>query len=281
MIMAALIGVVAGLGILMLLDQMNDRPTSFFELESLFDEPILAQFPIVKSGGKKGRVSVLELKDDRHMLVEAYQNLRSALVYKDTPANHPRRIVIASASAQDGKSTVSANFAITLANSGSRVLLVDADLRRGILHEQFAVPPEPGLAEVLTQQCPWNQAVVPTSVPNLFLLPAGTRPQRPGSLFAMHTNRFLAEIAGHYDYYLFDTAPVMAADDVSSLAPHVDGLIMVIRAGITSSRVAKAALNLLRQRRVNVIGLAFNGVQTTGGYEYYQDKNYHPRPSAN
>jgi capsular exopolysaccharide synthesis family protein len=278
LLMAALVGLVAGFGILILLDRMDDRPASIFELEGLFDHPVLAQLPLVKANKRKIGTPVIQLEDDRHMLVEAYQNLRSALIYKDSSENHPRSIVIASASTQDGKSTVSANLAIALAQAGSRVLLVDADLRRGVLHDRFSVPARPGLAEVLAQQCDWTQAVVPTFVPNLFLLPAGACPQRPGSLFAMHTSRFMAEIAGHYDYYLFDTAPVTAADDVSSLAPHVDGLIMVIRAGFTPGRVAKAALDSLRLRKVNVIGLALNAVQTNGhDYYNYKDKSYSPR----
>jgi len=281
MIMAALIGLVAGFGILMLLERLDDRPASFSELEVLFDQPVLAQFPLVKTIDKKNGAPILQLEDDRHMVVEAYQNLRSALIYKDTPANHPRRIVITSASARDGKSMVSANFAITLAQSGSRVLLVDADLRRGTLHRHFSVSGEPGLGDVFAQKCGWSEAVVPTSIPNLFLLPSGTCPRSPGSMFAMQAGKFLADIAGHYDYYLFDTAPIMAADDVSNLAPLVDGAIMVIRAGCTSARIAQAALDLLQLRKVNVIGLVFNAVQANGGeYYYYRDKNYYPGQPA-
>jgi capsular exopolysaccharide synthesis family protein len=281
LIMAAILGLIAGLGVILLVDQINDRPGSFFELEALFAEPVLAQLPLVKALNNRAGGPALKLEQEQHMLVEAYQNLRSALVYQDVPANHPRSIVIASAGAQDGKSTVAANFAITLAQSGSRVLLVDADLRRGLLHRQFGVASEPGLAEVLAQRCSWKEAVVPTAFPNLFLLPSGTRPPRPGSLFAMHTRRFLAEIAGHFDYYLFDTSPVMAADDVSSLAPHVDGVIMVIRADFTPGRIAKMALDTLRLRKVKVIGLAFNAVQINGGYHYYRDKNYHAAQPMN
>lgn len=278
LIMAALIGLFAGFGILVLRNRLDDRPASFFELEAQFDQPVLAQFPLLKPGDNKSGIPVLQLEDERHMLVEAYQNLRSALIYMNTPANHPRSIVITSASPDDGKSMVSTNLAITLAQSGARVLLVDADLRRGNLHEHFKVAAEPGLAEVLGQQCSWSEAVISTHVPNLSLLPCGACPRRPGSLFAMRTAKFLAEIAGHYDYYIFDTAPVMAADDVSCLAPHVDGLIMVIRAGYTSSRIARAALDLLHLRKVNVIGLVFNAVQTSGGqYYYYGDKEYYPR----
>jgi polysaccharide biosynthesis transport protein len=281
MLLAGLVGLVAAIGILMLLERLDDRPATCFELETQFDQPVLAQFPMLKALDKNTGVPILQLQDDRHMLVEAYQNLRSALIYKDTPANHPRSIVVTSASTNDGKSMVSANFAITLAQSGARVLLVDADLRRGVLHKHFSAPAGPGLAGVFARQCGWANAVVPTSIPNLFLLPSGARPQHPGRLFATEAGKFLADIATHYDYYVFDTAPIMAADDVSSLAPLVDGVIMVIRAGHTSSRIAQAALDLLHLRRVNVIGLVFNAVPTgSGGYYYYRDKNYYPSQPA-
>jgi polysaccharide biosynthesis transport protein len=281
MIMAGLIGLMAGVGLLMFKDRVDDRLSSVHELEPIFDEPVLGQIPRVKAINQKVGGPVLQLNDDRHILVEAFQNLRSALIYQDTPANHPRRIVISSANVNDGKSTVAANFAITLAQAGARVLLVDADLRRGTLHKHFAVSARPGLAEVLGQQCDWSKAIVPTAIPNLFLLPAGTCPPRPGSLFAMHATKFLTDIAGHYDYYVFDTPPITAADDVSNLAPHVDGLIMVIRSGSTSGRVAKMAMDLLRLRRINVIGLVLNAVpKGRGQYTYYADESYHPKTTA-
>ena len=108
-------------------------------------------------------------------------------------------------------------------------------------------------------------------------MPCGTTPRHSHNLFA-NAGKFLAEIAGHYDYYIFDTAPVMVADDVLSLAPHVDGLIMVIRAGYTSGRITRAALDLLQLRRVNVIGLVFNAVHPkTSGFYYYRFKEYYPQ----
>ena len=86
----------------------------------------------------------------------------------------------------------------------------------------------------------------------------------------------LKEAAEQYEFVLFDTAPVMAADDVSNLAPYVEGVIMVIRAGFTSGRVARAALDLLYLRKVNVIGIAFNGLKpNTSEYYYYKYKDYY------
>jgi capsular exopolysaccharide synthesis family protein len=215
------------------------------------------------------------------MLVEAFRNLRSAFVYKDSLQNHPKSIVVTSAIPNDGKSMTAANLAITFAQTGARVLLVDGDLRRGVMHKLFSVAASPGLAEVLAKQCSFSQAVVPTLIPNLYLLPCGKPPRHPGGLFVTRAEEFLKEIAGQYDYYLFDTAPIMAADDVSNLAPHVDGLMMVIRAGFTPGRVAKAALDLLNLRKVKVTGLVFNAVRANAGeYYYYRYKEYYPENQA-
>jgi capsular exopolysaccharide synthesis family protein len=276
--MAGLIGAVLGLGILLFISLLNDRPGSFSELEQLFDLPVLGQIPLVKS--KDSIVPpILQPDDDRFPLIESYRSLRSALLYKDAvkgeSVNPPKSIVIASAYPSEGKSTTAANFAITLAHAGARVLLVDGDLHRGLLHECFPAPVSPGFAEVLAGKCVWTDAVVPTEVPNLFLLPRGVALRRAGNLFAK-SGQFLAYMTGQYDYCVFDSAPVLMADDVLSLAPHADALLLVIRAGFTSGRIAKTAMDLLRQRRINTVGLVFNAVPlSTGDYYHYRAREYY------
>jgi len=279
LVMAGLIGLVLGIGILVLINKLDDRPGSFTELERLFEIPVLGQIPLMKAKDKKAGVPVLQLDDDRYTLIEAYRSLRSAFLYKDSLKgrlpDQPKSIVITSAIPNDGKSMVSANFAITLAQAGARVLLIDADLRRGVMQNHFTVADSPGLAEVLEGQCEWSHAVIQTSIPNLHLLPRGKSPRNTRHLFAK-TDKFMAEIKGHYDYYIFDTPPVLAADDVLSLAPNVDGLLMVIRAGFTSGRRAQAALAMLQQRQVNIMGLVFNGVPPKASdYYCYRYKEYY------
>ena len=175
-----------------------------------------------------------------------------------------------------------ANLAVMLARSGARVLLVDADLRRGRIHTQFEVPATPGLAEVLSEKQAWPSAVTQNSIPNLYILPRGTAPRHPGELFVKSIQRqFLKEAGGKYDFILLDSPPVMAADDVSNIAPYVDGVLMVIRANFTSGRVARAALDLLYLRKANVIGIVFNAVRSHGGdYYYYKYKDYYSKSSA-
>jgi polysaccharide biosynthesis transport protein len=281
LIMAGLIGLILGASILVLLNHLDDRPRTFIELEQLLDLPILGQIPLVKAKDRKTGVPVLQLEDDRYPLIEAYRSLRSAFLYKDSlkgqQANHPKSIVITSASPNDGKSMTAANFAITLAQAGARVLLIDADLRRGALHDLFSTSAGPGLAEVLAGQCVWDSTVIQTLIPNLWIMPCGKTPRRSHNLFA-NAGKFIGEITGHYDYYIFDTAPVMVADDVLSLAPNVDAAIMVVRAGFTSGRIALAALDLLHQRRINVVGVAFNAIHPkTADYYYYRAKEYYPQ----
>jgi capsular exopolysaccharide synthesis family protein len=278
--MASLIGFVFGSGILFLLKQLDDRPTSLTDLKEHFQELVLGQIPLLKVKDKNAGLPILREEDDRHEFVEAFSNLRSALVFKDSPDSHSKSIVVTSAAPVDGKSTVSVNLAITLAHAGARVLLVDADLRCGKIHKRFSVSDRPGLADVLGEICPWSKAVVQTSVPNLDLLPRGTFPAHPASLLVKQSGKLLKEFGNHYDYYIFDTAPVMVTDDVLSLAPHISSLIMVIRAGSTSGRVVKAALDLLYLRRVKVIGLVLNAVSPNMlEYNFYGYREYF-RPRA-
>jgi capsular exopolysaccharide synthesis family protein len=281
LVMAGMIGLVLGIGIMVFLDRLDDRPTSYSEVEKLFDLPVVGQFPLVKPKTRKEGVTILQLDDERYPMVESYRSLRSAILYRDSRKEFPRKIIISSARPGEGKSMVSANFAVTLAQAGARVLLVDADLRRGGLHKHFSVTATPGLSEVLSGHCAWADAAVQTSIPNLMLLPCGAYPRHPGNLFAKAAG-FLEQIAGHYDFYLFDTPPIMVGDDVLSLAPQMDGLILVIRAGFTPGRMARTALDLLKARQVNVVGLAFNGVSPkSSDYHYYKFKDYYPQhPTA-
>ena len=279
---AALLGLALAIGALLFLDRLDDRPHSFSELQDLFDETVLGQIPHIRVKDKKVSIPLLKEDDDRHALAEAYRSLRSSIMLQTFTEKQPRTILVASAIPGDGKSMTIANLAVMLARSGARVLLVDADLRRGRIHTQFELRATPGLAEVLCEKQAWPSVVAQNCVPNLFIVPRGTSSSHPGELFAKSIKqKFLKEAEGKYDFILLDTPPIMAADDVSNLAPHVDGIVMVIRANYTSGRVARAALDLLYLRKANVLGIVFNDVKSHGGdYYYYKYKEYYAKTPA-
>ena len=275
---AGLLGLGLGLAILILLDRVDDRMSSFTELEELFDEDVLGNIPREKSPDKNTVLPLLQSDDLRHPFVESYRNLRSSLLYMAETGTRPHTLLITSAVPNDGKSVTAANLAITLATGGSRVLLVDGDLRKGSLHSRFKIQADTGLSESLAQGLDWHKAVKETTVANLFLLPRGTMTHRSSELFLGPVmGKFLQETIKEYDYVLIDTAPVMAADDVTSLAPRVDGVIFVVRAEFTSARVVRASLDMLYQRRARVLGLVFNAVRMSVGgyYNYYRYQDYY------
>jgi capsular exopolysaccharide synthesis family protein len=277
MAIGSLVGVGLGLLLLLFIDRLDDRMISMTELKELFDEEVVGQIPRERSRGRTREVALVGPKDERHSFVEAYRNLRSSLLYMAEAAARPKILLVTSSVPDEGKSLTAANLAVTMASTGSRVLLVDADARKGALHARFQVPAKPGLTEVLGQGLNWEEAVQATKIPNLFLLPQGAFAPNASELFISQANKqFLQGAAAKYDYVILDTVPVMAADDVTSLAPNVDGVLFVIRAEFTSARVAHAALASLYQRQVRVLGLIFNSARPNlEDYYYYRYKSYY------
>jgi capsular exopolysaccharide synthesis family protein len=274
------IGALVGLAILFVLDKLDDRISSFMEIRANFVEDLLGQIPREQA---KGGVGLLVPNDSRHSLVESFRTLRSSLIFLPVENVRPKTLMVTSATPGEGKTTISSNLAISMAFSGAKTLLVDADLRRGRLHNLFGLSSDdqPGLSKVLQQQVSWQDAIVPTSTPNLSLLPRGKTLAHPGEHFlGKVTDQFLQDIYKHFEYIIFDSAPVMAADDALSLAPKIDGTIFVVRFTVSSVRSTRKSLELLTQRRVNILGLVCNDVKLSEseyGYGYYYDYKSHEK----
>ncbi len=277
LVFAAIGCVVASVALLLFLDRLDDRVNSFTELQELFEEPVLVQIPREKGSKRRSAVALLQPGDERHSFVEAYRNLRSSLLFMSEGQPRPKKLLLTSSIPNEGKSLTVANLGITLARAGSRVLLVDGDLRKGVLHHRFGLEAEQGLSEVLTEQRHWQDMVLPTSCKDLFLLPRGSTSTDSSELFLRPiTATFLKETEAAYDFVVLDTAPVMAADDVTTLAPLADAVLFVLRAEHTSARLAHAALDLLYQRNARVLGIVFNAVRpSSGDYYYYKYRDYY------
>ncbi|MEY2512198.1 MAG: polysaccharide biosynthesis transport protein [Verrucomicrobiota bacterium] len=273
------IGALAGIAILLLLDRIDDRMASFGEFQNHFSENVLGQIPKEKT---KGRVTLLQPDDARHIFAESYRNVRSSLFFMPYEGPRPKTMLITSSVPNEGKSTISSNLAITMALSGARTLLIDGDLRRGALREAFGVSSTIGFSEVLKQEVNWQEVVVPTTYENLFLLPRGKTLGQPSEhLLRESTDALLRDMYDHYDYIIIDSSPVLAADDSTSLAPKIDATLFVVRLSYTSARLTRKSLELLYNRQVNVPGVILNYVDTSlPEYYYYQYSEYYNTPVA-
>ena len=280
--LAAASGLLLGLAALAVLAQCDDRILTTTDLETVLGTQLLAQIPRVGAkGGNQEALSVLGEGDERHAFAESLRSLRSSLVFLPAEGAAPRSFLVTSAVPAEGKSTVASNLAVTFAFAGATVLLIDGDLRRGRLHEQFKVENEAGFADILMQERAgkWREAVKLTRTPGLSLMSRGNLIQNPGENFLKReTNHLLAEMYSVYDYVIIDSAPVMVADDTTSLAPKIDATIFVVRYGESSTRTSRKALELLNRRQANVLGIVCNDVEVSAQeYYYYRYPEYYGR----
>lgn len=268
------LGLLGGLGLVFLLHKLDDRLESAEELEKALDEPILGQIPIVsRRDAKDGVISVDRLAAD-NIFVESFRGVRSSVMFGDLGS--AKQVMMATSSVPgDGKTTFTVNFAITLAKAGNRVLLVDADLRRGTVADYFGLPQTPGLSDVLGGAENWADVLHETQHPTLLVITQGGAVPNPGELLLARTfGRFLQQARREFDYIIFDSPPVIGMDDAASLASHCDGLVFVYRVGTTSLKLAKLAVNTTRQRGGRILGLILNGV-SIGSPDYYYTAYYY------
>ncbi len=280
LLMGLLVGLAAGCGVLLLIDRLDDRINSQSEFEARFAEYVIGHVP---QEGRKSRVAMIKANDERHAFAEAFRNIRSSIYYMPIEGERPRSFLVTSATPAEGKSTISTNLSITFAVAGSKVLLVDADLRRGSLHDQFEIEVSPGFSDVLEKGTEWWATVQKTDQPNLDVIPRG-KPIVNASEFFLNERfgNILAEMHKVYDYIIIDSPPVLAADDATSLAPKIDSVLFVMRLSQTLARQARRSLDLLYARQANVLGVVLNCTTPhMPEYRYYyQYRGYYHEEAA-
>jgi non-specific protein-tyrosine kinase len=218
--------------------------------------------------------NLITITNPRSPISEAYRTLRTNLEF--TSLDKPiRSMVVTSAAPEEGKSTTLANLAVTIAQAGKKVILVDCDLRRPALHQIFDARNAPGLTDMMRddalKQTPPLQE---TGVANLQLLASGTIPPNPAELLASRKmNDVIAALQQQADMVLFDAPPVIAVTDAAVLASKVDAVLLVISAGKTKREHAKKAKALLDKVNARLIGTVLNNVKGEASlYQYYSSE---------
>lgn len=204
---------------------------------------------------------------------EAYRALRTNLLFSKKTGKI-NTMVVTSIAPGDGKSFTSANVAISIAQQRHNTLLVDADLRRGVLHNTFGLGKEPGLTNYLSNSHTFSQVIKETYVPNLSMVTCGAMLPNPSELLGSgNMTRFLEQARRRFEVIIFDSPPLNAATDAVVLGIQVDGVVLVIRRGKTNWNVAKSKLEMFDKIDSRFLGAVFNGANTNlahDGYSYYQ-----------
>jgi succinoglycan biosynthesis transport protein ExoP len=268
-------GFLGGLVLAFVVESIDDRMQTSEEVESISTLASLATIPHMDDSPLRRKRPGLEesvvsteirqltaLHSPKSLAGEAYRGLRSSLLLSsiDKP---PRVIVLTSAFPGEGKTTTAVNCALALAQRGERVLLVDADLRRGSLHQLFHISDRGfGLSSVLSR--PEERIVAPAplpELPKLHVLPTGMRPPNPAEMLSsQRMEEQLRQWTREFDRIVLDTAPILAVSDTQALAVMADAVVLVVRAGVTRKRAILRSRDLLWRINANIAGVVVNDV---------------------
>lgn len=215
--------------------------------------------------------TIITHTDPKSLVSEAYRVLRTNIQYSsvDKPL---KTIVVTSAGPMEGKTTTIANLAVTFAQTGSKVLLVDTDLRKPMVHKVFMLFNERGLTNLLASQEEFTSFVRHDIVKNLDILTSGTIPPNPSELLNSNSmSNFIEKAKGEYDIILLDSSPVNSVTDASIISTYVDGTILVVKSGKTEIDAVKRAKETLEKVNANIIGAVLNNLDKKAlGNNYYQ-----------
>jgi len=208
---------------------------------------------------------------------ESYRMLRTNLQYLNIDKEH-KSIVVTSANKAEGKTTTLSNLAITMAQAGNKVLLVECDLRKPRIHKTFDVKNDLGITNIIVDNKQVEEVVnVIDKVPNLSVMQAGPIPPNPAEILESQAMKNLVEKLGKmYDIVLFDAPPVCSVTDAAILSRITDGVILVVSSGGTNIESTKLAKKLLDKVGANILGVVLTKADTsrTGAYSYYYDDYY-------
>jgi capsular exopolysaccharide synthesis family protein len=300
-----IIGLLLGVGIVLLihgLDQSIHTPEQAEKLGTLlatipvietFDENLRAKastnVKVIEGPETESRKIASHLVthfDPKSSVSEAYRALRTSLLFSRVSTVEAdgtklgSLFGITSSAPKEGKSTTISNLAITVAQGGQKVLLIDCDLRRPVLHAVFGYNKEPGITNYLVGRATVDDIIRTSPIRNLDVVTSGTIPPNPSELIgSVRMKEFLADMQKRYDLILIDTPPVIAVTDAQVVSTLVDGMIIVISSGVTQTELAKRSKDLVMKVGGKVVGLVLNNfdIYNTYGsyYKYYRYYNYY------
>jgi len=282
--LAIFLGLFLGVGLAFFFEYLDDTVKTPEDLEERVGIPVLGFVPDMDTKGVemdgfsyRGVVSIVEPTSS---VTEAYRNIRTSLFFS-APAEESKVLVVTSGGPRDGKTTTATNLALVIAQSGKRVLLIDADFRRPMVHKIFGLNSKVGLSSVLVGEAALEEAVQQAEhegevIENLDILAAGPKPPNPAELLdSQGMRRLLEEAREKYDRVIVDTPPVLFVADASILGAISDGVIMVVKSATNTRSLATRAREQLEGVKARILGGILNDVHVSRLGYYYSDYYYY------
>jgi polysaccharide biosynthesis transport protein len=287
-----------GMGLALFLEYLDDTVRSTEEVESLLQLPALAAIPTIDSmpkrrlllvggGGNaneeedgKPNSELLIHSDSRSSLAEAYRQLRTSILLS-TAGHAPKSLLVTSSLPSEGKTTTAVNTAISLAQTGAKVLIIDSDMRRPRLHSIFNISNAEGLSTLLSSELTEQETLEVVQfdeAANLHLLPSGPVPPNPAELIGSEQmTNLLKTMQNNFTHVVVDSPPIASFTDGVLIASMVDGVILVVHSGRSSRQVVKRSRQLLQDIGAKILGVVLNNVNLRSQDNYYYYQSYYHR----
>jgi len=263
-------GLLLAVGLAFFFEYIDNRIKSPEEMSRFLGLPFLGMIPALFEGGV---VPLISNRDLNPTFSESFRSLRTNVAFSSADEGL-RSIVVTSTMPNEGKTVVATNLATALAQTGLRVLLIDADMRKGRVNAVFDKPRQPGLSDFLVGRAKVSQSVRTTNVPGLWVMPAGTVPPNPSELLG--SNRFadfVASLGQHFDWAIFDTPPIMPVTDSAVVAHMMSGVVFVVGADMTNRYAAQRAVEQLTRGKARFLGAVLNRADLKH-HSYYYSRYY-------
>ena len=287
MLTSGILALLSGLVLAFVVDAADRRFRSPDEIRNELGVPVVGHIPVMHSADKNAQEvaengsrivpEVRTVHTPRGRIAEAYRAVRTAIYFSTRGGGH-QVIQVTSPNSGDGKTTLASNLAVSIANSGKRVLLIDADFRRPRCHSVFGAENKVGMSGVIEGTVEILDAVQTTEVENLSLLTCGKRPKNPSELLTSRRFEELLDVLrAQFELVIVDTPPVLAVTDPLNVAPRVDGVLLVLRLTKSARHAGHRTLDSLEEIGANVLGVVVNGVgggAKYGEYGYSQGRRY-------
>jgi capsular exopolysaccharide synthesis family protein len=273
--LATLAGLLGGIALAFLLERLDDSVTTREHVEERLGLPFLGIIPSIEDGRPVDDRDLFVHRNPKSAPAECVRSIRTNLLFM-SPEKPLRTILVTSSGPSEGKTTTAVSLAQTMADGGSRVLLVDADMRRPRIHQIFGVARDAGLSSLILGQGDLDKTIQPTALANLFVLPCGPIPPNPSEL--LHTTSFtslLATLSSRFDRVIIDSPPAGVVSDAVVVSTHVDGTAFVVKAGRTSRDAAARTVRALRVVNARLFGAVLNDLHLSDErygqyYQYYR-----------
>jgi capsular exopolysaccharide synthesis family protein len=229
-----------------------------------------------KTASTQKMIELVTYYDTKSLISEAYRNLRTSVLLSSGSGRPPKMLLVTSSQAGEGKTTTAVNIAITLSQTGEKVILLDCDMRNPRVHRIIGLDNANGMSTFLSGNSDLSSMIQQSEIPNLFAVSAGRVPPNPAELLGSpRMKQGLALLDEYFDHIVIDSPPVLSVTDARILGSLVDGVVLVIKGGETPKEAVQRTKRLLQEVHAHVIGTLLNNVDVHSADYYYYSKYYY------